>query len=254
MKKQKRYFFILKLFKQNCRYCLFKSNSFGLCSRCIKEFSNLLNPLYEYTNSMKIISLSRYMYDVRKEILDFKLKGRREISKYFVLSLFNYPNLISDIYKYEYITYVPMDKKKEKYFRGYNQSKIIAKDLSMFLGIPVIDLVEKVKTNKTQSSVSSTERKENVKDVYRVRKGYSFKSILIIDDIFTTGATIFEIRNKIEEKYDAIIDAFVLSKTINIKNFDNSIINIKSRYFKLKDNKKVLRKRILLERYTKNMI
>ncbi len=250
LNKQKSYFIFLKLFQQNCRYCIFQSNAFGICSSCLKYFTYFLKPFYTYINQTKIISLSRYMSDIREEILRFKLRDNREISKNFILSIFNYPKLLSDLSKYEYITYVPMDKDKEKYYRGYNQSKIIAKDLSMFLGIPIIDLVEKVKKNKTQSIVSKEYRHINVRDVYSVKSGFYFKNILLVDDICTTGATVFEIKKKIKEKYiNSDVDVFVLSKTISIKRNVSSLITRKYRYLKLLDNRKHTRKRILEDKH-----
>ncbi len=286
LNKQKYYFMFLTLFQQNCRYCLFSSTSYGICSNCLKYFTYFLKPFYTYINQVKIISLSRYISKVRKEILNFKLRDNREISKFFILSIFNYPNLISDLSKYEYITYVPMDKYKERYYRGYNQSKVLAKDLSMFLGIPVIDLIEKVKKNKTQSTTSREERYLNVKDVYRVNTNInldlklnskfnlnsqpnsklklkknsnsnsSTKNILLVDDIYTTGATVFEIIKKIKEKYNKTnmnvyvnVDVLVLSKTISINKNTSSLVSRKNRYYKLLENRKLKRKRMLIELY-----
>lgn len=244
MKKSiKRYFSFLKIFKQNCRYCLFKSSMFGICSNCFKYFEYFIYPFSSYNNGMKIISMSRYISKVREEILNFKLRNNREISKFFVISIFKYPRLISDLSKYQYITYVPMDKKKEKSIRGYNQAKIIAYDLSMFLGIPVIDLIEKVKTNKVQSSVKREFRKDNVLDAYRVKEGFNIDSILVVDDIYTTGATLNEIKKKILEKYNVRVDSFVLSKTISIKKQETSLVQCKSKYYYLKSNRKRKRER-----------
>lgn len=251
--KIKKYFMFLKVFKQNCKFCEFKINSFGICSKCFNLFKYFIYPNYIYINGMKIMSLSRYVSDIKEEILNFKLRNKREISKFFILSIFYYPKLISDITTYEYITYVPMDKEKEKIKRGYNQAKIIAKDLSMFLGIEVINLIEKVKKNKIQSSVRKEYRQENVKDVYEVKEGFDFidfKKVLVVDDIFTTGATLFEIRRKIKDKYpNAKVDAFVLSKTISIKKEETSLVNRKYKYLKLKERRKLIRKRILEEKY-----
>ncbi len=282
-KEQKRYFTFLRLFQQNCRYCIFQSTSYGICSNCLKYFTYFLKPFYTYINNVKIISLSRYISIIRKEILNFKLRDNREISKYFILSIFNYPRLISDLSKYEYITYVPMDKNKEKYYRGYNQSKLLAKDLSMLIGIPVIDLIEKVKKNKTQSTISKEERYLNVKDVYRVNTNtdlelkFKFDSklnskvnshnkrtlkILLVDDIYTTGATVFEIIKKIDEQYNDInnkmnnnmnlnmkidVDVLVLSKTISISKNSSSLVSRKNKYYKLLENRKLKRKKLLIE-------
>ena len=127
----------------------------------------------------------------------------------------------------------------------------------MFLGIPVLDLVEKIKKNKTQSTISKEYRYINVKDVYRVKSGFGFNNILLVDDIYTTGATVFEIKNKIKEKYiNSDVDVFVLSKTISIKKNVSSLITRKYRYLKLLNNRKYTRKRNLEEKHKKifNMI
>ena len=248
-KKINKYFMFLKVFKQNCRYCLFKSSMYGICSNCFKYFQYFLNPFTQYIDGMKIISMSRYMSKVKEEILDFKLRDKREISKFFILSIFSYPKLLSDLSRYEYITYVPMDENKEKYFRGYNQAKIIANDLSMFLGIPVVDLIEKVKKNKVQSSVRREYRKDNVRDVYIVKNGFNFNSILVVDDIYTTGATLFEIRKQILKKYNSRVDAFVLSKTLSFRRTDISLLNKKSKYYYIGMLKKKESINRLIERY-----
>lgn len=250
--KQKRYFRFLNLFHQNCRYCIFKSNSYGMCSSCFKYFTYFLKPSFVYINKTKIISLSRYIFNIRNEILQFKLRDHREISKFFILSIFNYPNLLSDLSRYEYISYVPMDKEKENYQRGYNQAKVIAKDLSVFLGIPIIDLIEKIKVNKTQSTVLKEERYINVKDVYRIKAKKSFNNILLVDDIYTTGATVLEIKKKIKEKYsNSNVDVFVLSKVISINKNISSLIARKYKYIKLLNSRKSIRKRILEQKYRK---
>lgn len=219
----------------------------------MKYFTYFLNPFSTYINGTKVISMSRYISNIREEILNFKLRNYKEISKLFILSIFNYPRLLSDLAIYDYIAYVPMDKNKEKYVRGYNQAKIIAEELSVFTGIPVLELLEKVKRNKTQSSVKRTYRAANVRGVYRVRENVNIKKetkILLVDDIFTTGSTIFEIKKILLEKYNNIkVDAFILSKTINIKKEETSVISRKHKYYSLKNSKKRLRKKDLEARY-----
>ena len=60
----------------------------------------------------------------------------------------------------------------------------------------------------------------------------------------------FEIKDKIKEKYNnAKIDGFVLSKTISIRKEETSLVNRKYKYLKLKDRRKLIRKRILEEKY-----
>ena len=89
-----------------------------------------------------------------------------------------------------------MFQKKEK-VRGYNQSKLLAQYVSNKVGVPLIDITEKTKDNVNQASLHYADRMKNVQDVYSInkehRKDIKDKSILIIDDIMTTGATSNEI-------------------------------------------------------------
>lgn len=78
--------------------------------------------------------------------------------------------------------------------RGYNQSELLAKQCSEIMGIPYAELLEKHKANKAQHTLKGKERENNVHGVYRVAdiELAADKTILIIDDIITTGNTLGE--------------------------------------------------------------
>ncbi len=90
---------------------------------------------------------------------------------------------------------IPLSKAKYKK-RGYNQAEILAKELGKKLNLEVLDCLERTKETVTQVGLSKNERKENIKGAFVVKKKYeeSLKNmnILIIDDVLTTGATIYE--------------------------------------------------------------
>lgn len=95
---------------------------------------------------------------------------------------------LSDV---EVIIPVPMHfVKKAK--RGYNQVDYIAKGISRATGLPVKDALKMQRRRKTQTSLSRRERLDNTKDIFIIRKGCDLeaKSVLLVDDICTTGATI----------------------------------------------------------------
>ena len=76
--------------------------------------------------------------------------------------------------------------------RGYNQSLIIAKEISKQTQIPIEDkCLNKIKNNVRQSTLSKQERIQNVEGAYKLKNGNLIKdkSVLIIDDIYTTGST-----------------------------------------------------------------
>lgn len=95
------------------------------------------------------------------------------------------------IKSYDIIIPVPISKKRKKQ-RGYNQSYLIAKELSKSLEVRLIDYcLYKFKDVIEQSKLNKEERKQNLKNVYLLKNEEIIKDkrVLLIDDIFTTGAT-----------------------------------------------------------------
>jgi len=89
---------------------------------------------------------------------------------------------------------VPLTKKKQKQ-RGFNQAEEIAKELSNFLNIPLINnVLIKIKETLPQVELSGGERKENMKGAFFCQESNKIKvkTILLIDDVFTTGSTLEE--------------------------------------------------------------
>ena len=92
----------------------------------------------------------------------------------------------------DYLVPVPLHPKRERQ-RGYNQSQLIAEGVSSVTGIPIGEsfLVRTVNT-ATQTHKSKEDRWRNVKDIFTLRHGEALegKSLLLIDDVLTTGATL----------------------------------------------------------------
>ena len=89
---------------------------------------------------------------------------------------------------------VPLEKKKLKW-RGFNQAQEIGRNLSKFFNIPLLnDILIKIKETLPQAELSEKERKENIKGVFMIRnqKKVLGKKILLVDDVYTTGATMEE--------------------------------------------------------------
>ena len=92
------------------------------------------------------------------------------------------------------ITWVPISRKRLRE-RGYDQSEIIARELGRIFGVKCEKLLDKTVNNRAQSSTGSAEeRRRNTAGVYARHKGAEMdgKSVLIIDDIVTTGSTLSE--------------------------------------------------------------
>lgn len=93
----------------------------------------------------------------------------------------------------DYIIPVPLHKKRQKK-RGYNQSELIAKAISERLDVPVMtgNLVRT--TNDKQQARNKLQDRKNLQGHFRLLhpEMISGKSILLLDDVFTTGATMLD--------------------------------------------------------------
>ncbi len=85
---------------------------------------------------------------------------------------------------------IPMYLPKQRR-RGYNQAAILAKELSKYAKLPSYsNLVYRVKNSTPQKELNDVERKNNLKNAFKIRKSeVKLKKILLIDDIYTTGST-----------------------------------------------------------------
>ncbi len=136
-------------------------------------------PIFKYNDITKI-SIFELKYSKNMYVIEgFKRLIENRITDY-------------DFSKIDMIIPVPMHKDKEK-SRGFNQAKIFAKIISDLSGIPYDDtsIIRTVNTT-VQSNKSLQKRYENLEDCFTVPNPSSIKdkSILLVDDIFTSGSTI----------------------------------------------------------------
>lgn len=91
---------------------------------------------------------------------------------------------------------VPLHPRKER-IRGYNQAKSIAEGISKVLNLPVVEDTTVVRTRftTTQTGLSAKQRQNNMASVFYVNSAstISARDIIIVDDVFTTGATTIEL-------------------------------------------------------------
>ena len=96
-----------------------------------------------------------------------------------------------DEWNVDAIVPVPVHKSRLKK-RGYNQAALIAKELSKRLKIPVNEcLVVRTGATGAQKDLSAAERQNNLKKAFKVTENVvEYDTVLIVDDIYTTGATV----------------------------------------------------------------
>ena len=112
--------------------------------------------------------------------------GGGYLSEYFAELL---KEQVAALPKFDFITFIPMTKEAQKK-RGYNQAELLAKRLSEKIGVPVICALEKINKTEEQKNLSREERAKNLNGSFRLLdKSVKGKTLLLVDDILTTGAT-----------------------------------------------------------------
>ncbi len=86
--------------------------------------------------------------------------------------------------------------------RGFNQSLLLARVISRVHKIPVeFNVLERIRYTQPQTQLSGSERERNMRGAFRVRKNLfpAGNNILLIDDVFTSGATVGECARVLKE-------------------------------------------------------
>lgn len=140
-----------------------------------------------------------YSGKAKDMILGIKYSRKIYLAKYFAHLL--YEKLLSWGVLVDFIVPVPLADKRFKQ-RGYNQSEVIANELSLLSGIKVdTTIVKRENSGKIQQGLTRKERVENMKGVFTLvnKEKLTGKNVLILDDVFTTGATADELSRMIRK-------------------------------------------------------
>lgn len=192
-------------FNKYCHVCGNSSFALAVHKECLD--STNLDDLYffcEYNESAKKI-IEQVKYGESFSIID---QIALNMSNYFkFLFADSIPtNLV--------ITYVPSFWRKEN-TRGFNQSKLLAKKISFYLNIECVDLLNKLKATKKQAGSTKKSRQEKLNKTFGFSAKNSYKKILIIDDVHTTGATLNECASVLKENGVEEVIGFTFAKSLN---------------------------------------
>ena len=138
-------------------------------------------------------NLSPFPYEgiYRQSVLRFKYSGRQEYARFYsaaILRCFG-----EKIRKWKPEVLIPVPIHRERLLkRGYNQAEVLAGNLGRELGIPVsARAVVRRKNTEAQKLLDRRERRKNLELAFAAGPEIrAWKSVLIVDDIYTTGSTV----------------------------------------------------------------
>ncbi|RJQ33492.1 MAG: ComF family protein [Actinobacteria bacterium] len=200
--------------KPICDICTEKINYFdAVCSRCgkptvvLRDSCSFCRPKKLYFD--KAWAYGPYEGVLKEAILSLKYDNGIKIALQLVDMVL--PKVNKELLDVDIITSVPTSFTKYVK-RGYNQSELLAKAFSANLAKPYYDCLYRVRIVKDQMSLDKKDRGLNVKSAFDVKREVKDLSILLVDDVFTTGATVNECCNALKSKGVKITNVVTLAK------------------------------------------
>lgn len=166
-----------------------------LCKDCLKKLDYVANKfqieghkahaIYFYNNSMK------------KLIADYKFNRNTSLAKVFASMIYDYAR-VNDLFDCDFILPSPSSKLTLN-TRGFDHIKKITDVFIDDIGPTYLKGFRKVKETKAQHNLNKEERALNLKNAFYFQGDLENKSVLLIDDLITTGNTALEIINTLEK-------------------------------------------------------
>ncbi len=195
------------VYPQVCSICG-KLSTKSLCNKCKvklkKEFLFKTDNYNEDLNKNFIEHHYFFKYEdlIRSQIISLKFHEKPYIYKTISYFLKNNQKSFENLKKYDIMIIVPISKERKKE-RGYNQSELIAREISKIIHVKIVpNILYKIKNTLPQSSLNKQQRGENAKGAYKAIRSQKMKNkkILLVDDIYTTGNTINECAKVLVQK------------------------------------------------------
>ncbi|MCH5254107.1 MAG: ComF family protein [Lachnospiraceae bacterium] len=204
--------FLDLLYPRRCPVCDKAVKPFGnlICEECKKKIKYVKAPYCqkcgkELKDKRAVFchdcAHKEHMYDrgmalfaypsVADSIYRFKYRGRQEYGAYYGERM---ASILGDrilSLKPDALVPVPIHSSKKK-IRGYNQAEVLAKEVGRRLNIPVeTKLIRRIRKTVPMKDLSAQERQNNLKKALKIcRNDVKLNTIIIVDDIYTTGSTI----------------------------------------------------------------
>lgn len=146
-------------------------------------------------------ALFRYDDRMQASIAAYKYKNRREYKYLYAREMGQAFEGLVNIWKPQVLIPIPLHRTRKRK-RGYNQAELLARELGRFFQIPVdTKLLTRSQKTMPQKQLSGNARRENMKSAFKIAENHvNYKTVLLVDDIYTTGSTMDAAARVLKEK------------------------------------------------------
>lgn len=182
-----------------CPVCAAPAPDGSVCGRCLKS-----PPAYDGT-----VAVWRYGFPVDRLVQALKFEHRLALAGFFAVAMLAGRRPAGDI-----MMPVPLSPGRLRE-RGFNQAVEIARTLSKSLGMP-LEATACRRTAETlpQSALPWKERRRNVRNAFECALDLAGKSVVVVDDVMTTGATLDEFGRTLKRHGAARVTNWVVARAL----------------------------------------
>lgn len=183
-----------------CPVCAHPSPQAEICGQCLKR-----PPAFDSTHAA-------FIYDFPLDALLKHLKygGNLVLVDFFAQALLESPPATPP----DWLIPMPLHPQRLQQ-RGFNQSLEIARRLSRLSGIPLLaNGVSRTRHSEPQAGLPLAKRAANVKGIFAANRDFAGQSLLLVDDIMTSGASLNELAKTLKKAGAQRVECLVAARTL----------------------------------------
>ncbi len=165
-----------------------------MCEDCVKSFRMYCDKAAHYAAPNMEYYAPAFVYtkEFRKLFLAFKFHGYKAYGHLLAMATAEHLKKSPNFDNFDYIIPVPISKTRRTE-RGFNQSELMVPYVSDVINTPILDCIVKIKNTKPQSRFKRVrERSKNIRGVYECNYTFNGERLILFDDVFTSGSTMYE--------------------------------------------------------------
>ncbi len=193
------------LAEQVCPRCQLAAANGEVCGRCLKK-----PPVWEH-----LIAEWQYEFPLDKAMISAKY--------HHAFAIYRWAAAQRDAWPFDTSTTlipVPLAALRLQ-SRGYNQAQLIAEEMAERFDLRVdVDAAIRIRETDIQQRLNWTERRKNVRGAFVATRSFAGESVVLVDDVLTTGATLNSLARALLDAGAARVDAFVLARVLPIRRSD----------------------------------